>query len=138
MRILIADDDPDEAFAMKSALQRALADAEIQIVDDGTSLIARLDPRDGADDLAADDEDPRVILLDLEMPKMGGLDVLKHLKGTEELRHLPVIVFSGHKDRQMVDRAYHLGANAYFEKPERLADYQDVIDTVVGFWKRAA
>ena len=78
--------------------------------------------------------DPRLILLDLKMPRMDGFQVLDWLRQQPNLKRLPVIVFSSSDESQDVNRAYDLGANSYLVKPHALEDLVELVDRLKKYW----
>lgn len=77
---------------------------------------------------------PDLILLDLKLPKVHGLDVLKALREAEQTRCLPVVIFSSSSERADVDRAYALRANCYLQKPVDFTEFVDSVGSAVRFW----
>ncbi len=113
LRILLVDDDPIlREFAL---VHLATETAEVKVVGDGDEALALL-ARWPAD----------IVLLDLEMPRMDGFEVLKRLSESDALRDLPVIVVTGREDIGAIDRAYAAGATSFVAKPLnwRLLSYQ--------------
>ena len=77
---------------------------------------------------------PRLILLDLKMPRMGGIDVLRRLKGDEATRLIPVVVLTSSAEQQDVRESYKLGVNSYLVKPVAFADFTNVITQTGLYW----
>lgn len=77
---------------------------------------------------------PALILLDLNLPKMDGIEVLKEIRGNPKLHHIPVIMLTTSGRAEDVYRSYAAGANAYIIKPVDLGEFQKVMDTVRVFW----
>jgi CheY-like chemotaxis protein len=78
---------------------------------------------------------PGILLLDIKMPKMDGLAVLEHIRGTEELRRLPVIILTTSKAEEDRLRGYDLGVNAYIVKPVGFKNFSDAVRTISLFWQ---
>jgi DNA-binding response OmpR family regulator len=113
LRILVVDDDP--ILREFSSVYLATPSATIETAGDGVEARIRLDQ-------AAYD----MLLLDIEMPRRDGFSLLEEIRANERLRHLPVIMLTGHDDIASIDRAYQLGAHAFATKPVnwRLLSYQ--------------
>ena len=77
---------------------------------------------------------PKVILLDLKMPKMDGLEVLTHIKANELTKAIPVVVLTSSKEHPDIERAYSLGANSYIVKPVELDEFTKVVTDLGFYW----
>ena len=78
--------------------------------------------------------DPAVVLLDIKMPRMNGLDVLTHLRADERMRRIPVVILSSSREESDLARSWDLGANAYVIKPVDVAQFFDAVRTLGQFW----
>lgn len=127
--ILSAEDDADDRLLIRASLNRVGLDIPIEFVSDGRALLHRLGEirHDGS-------RWPRSILLDLNMPGMGGEEVLKLLKGDPHLRWLPVTIFTTSGNEAHRDGCYRSGANAFVVKPSTLSDLNVTMSTLVRFW----
>lgn len=116
--ILYAEDDENDAFLMRLALQRAGIQRPLVVVPDGMQAIRALEDacRPGAD------SEPGLVLLDLNMPVRTGFDVLKWIRAQPQLRDLAVIVLSSSNHQKDIDAAAALGANRYVVKPSSVED----------------
>ncbi|MGA9659609.1 MAG: response regulator [Asticcacaulis sp.] len=103
-RILVADDDP--ILREFATVHLATSTVEIEVAEDGVAAFERL--QQGGIDLA---------LIDLDMPRMNGFELIERIRWDEALKHLPVVVVTGREDMQAVDRAFALGANSFVIKP---------------------
>ena len=134
--ILIAEDDADDRFLMKTALDElGYSDLRVEFVENGIELLEQLDhirlqP--------AANKYPRFILLDLNMPKMDGRDVLKSIKNHEEFKKIPVIIFSTTKNQLEVKRCYDLGANTYIVKPVNFDLLVETVQQIRNYWLETA
>ncbi len=127
--MLFVDDDPDDVFLIERALSRRAPDAPAEFAPGGREAIARLATSvDGGADL------PAVVITDLNMPGVGGFDLLRHIRADAGLRRVPVVVMSSSSNPEDVRTAYECGANAFVVKPVRLDDLGDLLATVARFW----
>lgn len=131
-RILLADDNPNDVELTLEALGEYNLANEVVVVKDGADALDYLYRR-GAYKMRTGG-DPAVILLDLKMPKVDGLEVLRQIKSEPALKCIPVVVLtSSHEERDLVD-SYNLGTNAYVVKPVDFKDFVDAIKGLGSFW----
>jgi len=129
--ILLVEDNPDDEMLTLRAFKKSNILNEVKVARDGQqALDLLLPPAQGADAPFS----PQVVLLDLNLPKVGGLDVLKHLRAHEETRFLPVIVLTSSKEDEDVIRSYSLGANAYVRKPVDFPQFTQAVEALGLFW----
>jgi two-component system response regulator len=130
-RILIVEDDHAHVelalrgFAHVESLDRALT------VYDGPEAIAALSKREGRN---GSSELPCLVLLNLELPTLHGLEVLRRIRVDERTRRLPVVVFTESREHSDIAACYDLGANSYIVKPEDPQEYVDLLRTLVDYW----
>ncbi len=129
--ILVVEDSPDDAELVLRALRAGPAD-DAELARDGKQALDLLFGNDVGSDRGP--RRPDVILLDLKLPKVPGLDVLRAIKSNPTTRHIPVIVFSSSDEPADIARAYELGANSYIQKPLTFAGLSDAIATVRSYW----
>ena len=134
--ILVLEDDPNDALLLRLALEKNQIHNPVQIVRDGIEGVAYLTGEGKYADRRLYPF-PKVIILDLKMPRMGGLDVLQFLAKNPELRVIPTLVLSSSSQESDVARAYAAGANTYLVKPGNFEDLQSLIKTVHEYWTRA-
>ena len=121
--ILLVEDNPDdEALTLRALRKHDLAD-EVVVVRDGAEALAFIYEATRA----GDDHLPELVLLDLKLPKVDGLQVLKMLREDEHTRRLPVVVLSSSSEDRDIAQSYDLGANSYVRKP---VDFQEFIEAV--------
>ena len=77
---------------------------------------------------------PGLVLLDLKLPKVSGLEVLKHVKGVESLKRIPIVVLTSSEENRDVDRAYEFGANSYLVKPVKFSAFCEVAAQIKLYW----
>lgn len=134
MQILLVDDDPGDVLIIEEALQRRFADGELSVAADGVEAMSYL-RREGEHARAAR---PDLILLDLNMPRMGGQEVLTALKSDADLRHIPVIVLTTSAAQEDVLGSYRRHAAAFVTKPVDLDDFTQVVRQIDEFYDRTA
>ncbi|HEX7653388.1 MAG TPA: response regulator [Verrucomicrobiae bacterium] len=130
-RILLAEDNPHDAELILNALEEHHLANEVVAVRDGEEA---LDYLYGRNQFAGrSNGQPVVVLLDLKMPKVDGLEVLKIMKDDANLRRIPVVMITSSREEQDLVRSYQLGVNAYVVKP---LDFQQFIDSIkqLGFF----
>ena len=125
-RILLVEDNPLDVALTRRVFSRQGTEIPITHAGDGLEAVDLL--RSGTGPL------PTLILLDLNLPKMDGIEVLKEIRGDPKLGHIPVIMLTTSGRAEDVLRSYAAGANAYIIKPVDLAEFQKVMDTVRLFW----
>jgi len=130
--ILLAENDPDDAFLIKRILQQACANFEIVTVNNGTEALRCL--RQEAHLTSKFAAPPAVVILDHGMPEQTGLTVLQTMRSDPRLQGIPVVICSGMMTRTQVLQAYKLGANAYVEKPCDFDRLSRVFHQLGEFW----
>jgi CheY-like chemotaxis protein len=131
--ILMADDDPDDCMLAREALAESRLANELYFVNDGEELMDYLYHRGK---YAQPDSAPRpgLILLDLNMPKKDGREVLKEIKGDPHLRQIPVLVLTTSQAEEDIHRSYDLGANSFITKPVTFSSLIEVMRTLGKYW----
>lgn len=122
--LLIAEDDDNHFLLTKRYLERKGITSRMVRFTDGRALLDFLSAIESSDSLS---EITYLLLLDIEMPKVTGLEVLRRIKQNPRLRDLPVIILTAFADRQTMDRCYSLGCSAYFTKPLQGDDFIDTL-----------
>jgi CheY-like chemotaxis protein len=124
--VLLVDDSENDIFLMRAAFQKAEFHWPLQEVHNGAEAIAYLKGEDRYSDRATFPI-PTVMLLDLNMPKKNGFDVLTWVRTQADLKRLVVIVLSASVRPEDAERAYDLGANSFLVKPGKMEDFIDMI-----------
>ncbi|MDO3704875.1 response regulator [Micromonospora sp. C28SCA-DRY-2] len=132
VRILVVDDDPGDVLMIEEALADSDVDKVIDVVGDGQEAMEFL-RREGRH---TDARRPDVILLDLNMPRMDGRQVLGEVKRDEDLRTIPIVVLTTSNADTDIVSSYTLQANAYVTKPIDLDDFNDVVRRIDEFFGR--
>jgi CheY-like chemotaxis protein len=131
-RILLADDSPrDTELALDALAQHNLAN-EVVAVRDGTEALDYLHRRGQFADRA--EGQPVVVLLDLKMPKVDGIEVLRQMKSHPQLKLIPVVVLTSSREEQDLVNSYELGVNAYIVKPVDFREFVEAVKQVGVFW----
>ena len=130
--ILIADDDHDDQYMIKQAFANIKFTANVQFVNDGVELMDYLNKRGKFQERAL--MSPKVILLDLNMPKKDGRECLKEIKGNPNLKKIPVIVYSTSSNPDDMSYAYEHGASSYITKPYSYKELIHTMDVIKNYW----
>jgi CheY-like chemotaxis protein len=129
--ILIADDSADDVLLTKHQFEKSKIINPIQVVSNGESVINYLEGNGAYRDREKFPY-PILLLLDLRMPRKGGLEVLEWQQTHSRHNSLPIIMFTGSSDVKEMNRAYQLGARSFLTKPVSFADFSDAIQGVQG------
>jgi CheY-like chemotaxis protein len=128
--ILLVEDNPGDVRLTKEVFKQSRIRNSLHVVNDGEEAMSFL-RREGE---YADAPRPGLILLDLNMPKMDGREVLNAVKDDESLRRIPIVVLTTSEAEEDVYNAYNLHANAYIRKPVDLDAFMEVIRMLEDFW----
>ena len=134
--ILIAEDDADDRFLFKTAFEEKGYKDQIEFVENGLELwkfLTDISAKENSDKVY-----PSFILLDLNMPKKDGREVLKEIKQHPEFKKIPVVVFTTTNSENEVKRCYELGANTYVVKPVSFDSLLKVVEEIRMYWQNAA
>ena len=133
VEILLVEDNLDDAELAISALRKKNLASALRHVEDGEEALeflfgeGRFAGRNGV-------EQPKLVLLDLKMPKLSGLEVLKIIKSDKRTSKIPVVVLTSSKEEPDIQEAYALGANSYIVKPVTFDSFADIVSTVGFYW----
>lgn len=130
--ILIAEDSPVDAEMTIDALHDAKLANPIVHVEDGVEAMDWLLKQGQYAD--REGGNPSLVLLDIKMPRMDGLEVLKRMRDDERIRHVPVVILSSSREERDLARSWDLGANAYVVKPVDVKQFFDAVQTLGQFW----
>ena len=128
--ILLVEDSADDEILTLNALRRGGVTAEITVVRDGAEALDYLLPSDGQ----VQRDLPKLVLLDLNLPKVSGLKVLLRMRTEERTRHLPVVVLTSSSEREDINKSYKNGTNAYVRKSINFEEFMDSIRCLEKFW----
>jgi two-component system, response regulator len=131
--VLMAEDDSDDRLLAKDAFADGGWEGDLRFVDDGEDLLDYLKHRGKYSPPAAAPR-PRLILLDLNMPRKDGREALREIKADAELRRIPVVVFTTSKAGPDIDHLYDLGANSFITKPVQFDALVNVLRVLNQYW----
>jgi CheY-like chemotaxis protein len=131
-KILLAEDSENDVELTLAALAGNRVANEVVVVRDGREALDYLDGQGTYAGRAP--EHPALILLDLKMPKVDGIEVLRHVKSSPTLRTIPVVMLTSSREEQDVVRSYDLGVNAYVVKPVDFNAFMDAVKVLGQFW----
>lgn len=124
IKILSAEDDRDDQFLIKRAIDKAYIKTEIYFVSNGEDLLERL--------LTCNDENiPDLILLDLNMPEMSGIEALKKIKENEKNRKIPVVILTTSDNENDMEQCYELGIQSYVTKPQSFDELVKCLENII-------
>ena len=130
-RILIVDDSPKDVELVIAALAENNLANEVIIAEDGEEALDYLYKRGK---FTNEDGNPAVILLDIKMPKMDGIEVLRHIRSDPKFKLIPVIMVTSSREERDLVESYKLGANSYVVKPVDIIQFIDAIKVLGQYW----
>lgn len=126
----MVEDNPADVQLAREAMKESSIPYSLRVVGNGEEAMSYLFSRDSDAGL----ERPDIILLDLNLPRKGGLEVLREIKGNPDLKRIPVIVLTTSNDEQDIESAYAVHANCYITKPVDFDRFSRVIKSIVNYW----
>ncbi len=134
IEILLVEDNPGDARLTEVALSESVAPNRLSIVADGERAVAFLRREPGYEDAPR----PDLILLDLNMPRMNGHEVLAEVKSDPDLRAIPIVVLTTSTSDRDISESYRLQANSFINKPVDLSAFFDVVRAIEDYWLGAS
>jgi CheY-like chemotaxis protein len=131
-RILLAEDNEHDVELTLNALSENRLANEVVVVRDGAEALDYLYRRGPFQ--AREEGNPVVVLLDLKMPKVDGLEVLRQIKGDASLRQIPVVMLTSSREENDLIESYRLGVNAYVVKPVEFGSFVQAVGEIGVFW----
>lgn len=128
--ILLVDDNPDDGLLTLRALQKHVPEATVVVARDGVEAIARVIGRPGV----PADVTPTLVLLDLKMPKLDGLEVLRMLRAHPRTALVPVVILTTSAEESGIAEAYRAGANSYVRKPVDFVQFTEAVRALGRYW----
>jgi two-component system, response regulator len=133
--ILLVEDNPDDEALTLRAFKKSKIRNEVIVMRDGAEALAHLLPGPGnGHDNGDGVPRPALILLDLNLPKIGGLEVLRQMRADERTQMIPVVVLTSSKLEEDILDSYRNGANAYVRKPVNFSDFAEAVSALGVFW----
>lgn len=129
-RVLLVEDNPRDVRLAREAIVEAGSSIELDVVTDGVAAIDYLHGRGEYADVSV----PAFVLLDYNLPKRDGADVLDAIKSDSILRRIPINIFTTSNSKEDIIRMYDLHANAYLTKPRTIEQYVSIVDHLESFW----
>ena len=133
VEILLVEDNSDDVELALHALRRGGLANHVEVVRDGEEALDFLFCRGGYKH-RSQAEPPRVVLLDLKLPKADGLQVLKELKSNSHTKAIPVVILTASREEQDLVRSYQLGVNSYIQKPVDFDQFRQTVKELGLFW----
>lgn len=134
VQVLLVEDHPADIALTRKAFERLSISADLHVVLDGREAMAFLRKQGRY----ASAPRPALVLLDMNMPRMGGLDVLREVDQDDSLRCIPFVVLTTSSAPLDVMRAYQTCANSYVVKPVKFSDFLSLIEAIMNYWFRVA
>ncbi len=133
MNILVVEDEKADAIFIQRAMDKSPINNNLTIVDDGEKA---LDYLEGSGDYADREKHPlpNLVLLDLKLPKVSGLEVLKRIKNMDIVKRIPVVILSSSYQQSDIKEAYDSGANSYFVKQVKFSNFVTMVDRITEYW----
>jgi len=125
--ILICDDDEDDVYLLRSVMEECEIKNPIVYAKNGLEALEKLRSPDLQNKIG-------LVLLDLNMPKMDGREVLKAVKSDGLLRRIPVVILTTSSASEDIEKCYSIGANCYITKPASYENFNDTVKTLLKFW----
>jgi CheY-like chemotaxis protein len=132
LEVLLVEDDPDDLELTLHALREARITNPIQIARDGEEALDYIFSRGSF--AGREINRPRVILLDLKLPKVDGLQVLRQIKADQRTKGVPIVILTSSSEERDLIEGYRLGANSYIQKPVDFAQFQQTIRELGYYW----
>jgi DNA-binding response OmpR family regulator len=130
--LLVEDNANDEALTLR-ALKRGNIGNEVDVVRDGAEAVEYL--LGAGEEVNRQNRDlPHLVLLDLKLPKLDGLEVLRRIRGAEHTKALPVVIFTSSKEERDIVEGYRLGANSYIRKPIDFTEFAETVRQLGLYW----
>ena len=133
VEILLVEDNPNDVELALHALKRNKVSNRIHVVRDGEEALDFIFGKDASSG-GPIEQRPKMILLDLKLPKVDGLEVLRRLKGDPTTRSIPVIILTSSREEQDIVKSYDLGVNSYIVKPVDFQQFNDAIRQLGLYW----
>ena len=132
--LLLVEDNPADVYLIRECLSDRSLIPHLHIVSDGDEAIRFLEKKNPFENKPV----PKLIILDLNLPKISGFQVLNYVKKDDRFKSIPVIILSTSNSFNDISQSYSLNANCYVAKPKDLEDFSRVINSIEDFWMETA
>lgn len=130
VEVLLVEDDPGDVILTQEGLRASKLHINLHVVDNGEKALAFLHREPPYEDAPR----PGLIILDLNLPRVNGMEVLKEIKTNDDLQTIPTVILTTSRAEEDVIRSYKLGANCYVSKPLNLDEFVKVVGSIETFW----
>ena len=130
VEVLLVEDDPGDVILTQEGLRASKLHINLHVVDNGEKALAFLHREPPYEDAPR----PGLIILDLNLPRVNGMEVLKEIKTNDSLQTIPTVILTTSRAEEDVIRSYKLGANCYVSKPLNLDEFVKVVGSIETFW----
>lgn len=133
--ILLVEDDDNDVFLIKRAFRKLNLPHSLHLVEDGEAAINYLqgrEPYNQKDNFVL----PELILLDLKLPRISGLEVLQWIRQQPDLKRMPIVILTASRESIDINKAYDLGVNSYLVKPVNFNEFLEMLSTLNSYWLR--
>lgn len=130
VEVLLVEDDPGDVILTQEGLRVSKLHISLHVVDNGEKALAFLHREAPYQDAPR----PGLIILDLNLPRVNGMEVLKEIKSNESLRTIPTVILTTSRAEEDIIKSYKLGANCYVSKPLNLDEFVKVVSSIENFW----
>jgi two-component system, response regulator len=131
--VLLVEDNLDDVALTKRAFKKCLAQNKLVVTNDGVETLDFLFCR-GQFGQREPHQNPALVLLDLKLPCIGGLEILRQIRSNEVTRNLPVVVLTSSVEEKDLNESYRLGANNYYRKPVNYDEFIDLVRQLCSYW----
>lgn len=130
IKVLLVEDDPEDVELTMEVMNMTKISLDIDVAKDGIEALEKLDQYHSDNPLNL----PDLVLLDLNMPRMNGHEVLQKIKADVRFRKIPVVILTTSKAEADITKSYEEGVSCYITKPVGLKEFQDVVEAINSFW----
>jgi CheY-like chemotaxis protein len=127
--LLLVEDNPDDELLIRRAMEKVVVRRELVVAHDGEEGLRLLTSK-----RLEQGRLPLFILLDLKLPKLNGIEVLRRIRSEEQTRLVPVVMFSSSSEEKEIQECYRSGANSYVRKPVDFAHFNESLQLICGYW----